>query len=205
MKKDIFLIRHSTTDVNADKRGSIMCGSTNAHINEYGIELARKTRSANSWDTESGGIETVSAIYCSTLDRTYETASEIFPDLIEKGLPVHKLHAFDETNFGDFELCPKYELPENILYLWDNDAASLIFPNGDSLKERTDDAYETLLRLCAENEKPIIVVSSCTILRLLLTKVYKLPIDDFHGIKMGNCEVTHLKYDYDINNFIVVS
>ena len=188
----IYLIRHSITNLNSASAGyPIMCGSTQAHITEEGIELARKV--GREYDF-AGNLEKVKEIYCSTLDRTLETAKEMFPQLIDR-VNVHRCPAFDEIDFGDYETVPKYDLPEEMLSLWDDKPEELIFPGGDSMKDRAIAGVEELVKLAEQAENPFIVVSSSTVLRLMLTVIMEIPFNRFHGIQMDNCNVVELEYD----------
>lgn len=189
----IYLIRHSITDANSASCGyAIMCGSTQAHVTEAGKELAART--GKEYDF-SGDLDKVTDLYCSTLDRTVETANSMFPEYIEK-FNLHRCSEFDEVDFGDYEMVPKLELPEELLKLWDDNPAELAFPGGDSMKERAVRGVEKLISICEESDSdtPIIVISSSTLLRLMLTIIRNIPLNEFHGIPMENCNVVKLKY-----------
>lgn len=190
----IYLIRHSITDLNSASTGyPIMCGSTQAHVTQGGIELAAKT--GREYDFE-GNLEKVKDIYCSTLDRTVETVNAMFPDLINR-VNIHRCAAFDEINFGDYETLPKDDMPAEAIDLWNDRPEDLTFPNGDNMKDRAVRGVEALAQIAEKSEEPFIVVSSSTVLRLMLTVIMKMPFSSFHAIPMDNCNVVKLSYEGD--------
>lgn len=188
----VYLIRHSITNLNCATVGyPTMCGSTQAHVTDKGIELAKSARLEYDF---SGDLERIKDIYCSTLDRTLETTEAMFPDLIDK-VNIHRCSAFDEIDFGDYETVPKNDLPEEILNLWYKCPEELTFPNGDNMKERAVAGVEELIRLSEQAREPFIVVSSSTVLRLMLTIIMKVPFCQFHEIPMDNCNIVKLEYN----------
>lgn len=193
-----YLIRHSITGLNSATKGyEIMCGSTQAHVTEPGLELAKKTR--KEYDFEEN-LSKVKNIYCSTLDRTLETANAMFPDIIDK-VNIHRCAQFDEIDFGDYEKFPKRDMPEKILKLWNDNPENLIFPNGDSMKERAIAGVGELKKIASQAKEPFIVISSSTILRLMLTIIMKEPLAAFHDIPMHNCNI--LKVSYNDGEFTI--
>lgn len=190
----LYLIRHSITSLNSAATGfAVMCGSTQAHVTDKGIELAQKRRAEYDF---SDDLEKVKDIYCSTLDRTMETANAMFPDLVEK-VTIHRCSAFDEIDFGDYETVPKNDLPEDILDLWDNTPEKLTFPNGDNMMERAVAGVKELVRLAETSDVPVIVISSSTVLRMMLTIIMNIPANKFHDISMDNCNIIKLEYEGD--------
>lgn len=211
--QDIYLIRHSKTDANAiSSDDPVMCGSTQSHITEEGKKMVRRIaleRIKNDRNFEKA-INNIDNIVVSSLERTKETVIAMFPNKVCDGennqgtFYFNPRKAFDEINFGDYEMISKSKLPEEILNLWKYNPSELTFPNGDNIQERANEVYNELLSLINNINKPLIIVSSCTILRLLMTKILNLPLVDFHKIDMPNCNIIHIKYSKKKNKFIVM-
>jgi len=192
---EFYLVRHGKT--NANSIGVKMCGSTQAHLTNEGMMMCINAR--NECPFDFGNVATV---ICSELERTEETALTMFGDIInKKNLPVLYDKDFNEINFGNYEMVEKSDLPPEILSAWEKTPEELTFPGGDNLKERAESAYEKLLNICREAKKTFIVVSSCTILRLLITKMKKVPLSDFHQIRMRNCEIVRVTFDRENGTF----
>lgn len=124
--QDIYLIRHSKTNANSiSSDDPVMCGSTQSHITEEGKKEARRIaleRISNDRNFEKT-INNINNIIVSSLERTKETAIAMFSNKICDGennqdtFCFNSRKAFDEIDFGDYEMIPKSELPEEILNL----------------------------------------------------------------------------------------
>jgi len=192
---EFYLVRHGKTDANSI--GVKMCGSTQAHLTNEGMLMCINARKDSPFD-----FGNVSTVICSELERTEETALTMFGDIINrKNLPVLYDKDFNEINFGNYEMVEKSTLPSEILSAWEKSPETLTFPGGDNLKQRADGVYEKLLHICRTAKKPFIIVSSCTLLRLLITKMKNIPLADFHQIKMRNCEIVRVTFDRENETF----
>ena len=99
----VYLLRHGETDWNKEKR---IQGCTDIPINEYGRELARKTRDGLK-DT------TFDLCLCSPLGRARETASIV---LEGRDVPIELCEAVREMNFGEYEGLPSSEEPMKTIW-----------------------------------------------------------------------------------------
>src|SRR5262245_42096399 len=84
----IYLARHGETEWNAERR---LQGRTDVPLNSTGRQQAAKLAE------RLKGIR-LDAIYCSTLNRSVETAT-----IARNGLPLNKLPGLNERNHGKFE------------------------------------------------------------------------------------------------------
>ena len=210
MNKDLFFIRDAKSELNAlskDPANPILCGSTDAHIldpKNVKEEFARKILINNDF---KDALNTVDHIYVSSLIRTRETAECLLKNKEAADgndpAPV-KLIPCDELNeidFGDYEKALKNSLPENVLDFWLNEPEKTTFPGGDNILQRTDQTFEWLQRIIKEDKGPIIIVSSSTILRLVISRMLGYPLVFHNKIEYPNCHVLQFRYNEHTGKF----
>ena len=119
-------------------------GISNIELNEVGIEQAQcLSRCLKNEDIHS--------IYSSNLKRAYQTA-KIIGDFHEVDIKIRE--GLSELDQGDFEGMVFTELirkHSKFLRKWMSDPTSVVMPNGESLIELQDRAWESLeeIRLVA--------------------------------------------------------
>lgn len=142
MKIEIYLIRHSLTRGNEEKR--YVGGRTDENLSSKGIELAMH---------KSAGFRNEKLmVFSGPMKRCRQTAEILFPD--RKHTIVEKLR---EIDFGIFENRNYEELNGNALYqAWIDSGGKMDYPDGESQKDftqRSVDGFLEVLHVLKENEK----------------------------------------------------
>ncbi len=99
-----------------------------------------------------------------------------------------------ELNFGDWELKSWNDIPEKDINPWMADFVNTAVPNGESyveLASRVDDFFESITH--SKNNQNLIVISHAGPIRVVLSKLLKLPLKDSFSIKINYGDVFHLK------------
>ena len=144
---ELFLLRHGKTLANEEKR---YCGKTDLPLSEQGREELLEKK-------ERGAYPDISrcTIYTSGMKRTTQTLRLLYPELAES---FTEEKAFQEIDFGDFEMKSYEELKENSAYTeWVTKEVDRIHrgiqenpcPNGESwnkMNERVLVSLETILK-----------------------------------------------------------
>ncbi len=149
----LYLARHGETDVNKEKRA---CGRIDAPINSLGVSQAEEMALAVPKD--------IVAIYCSSLQRTKQTAEIVNKNL---NLPIYVADQLTERDFGS--------LSGKLWDDWDQDLRKLdkaqqynYQPYGG---ESVDDVKVRLTvflnDIQAKYESPVLGITSGGIIRLL--------------------------------------
>lgn len=178
----ILLIRHGENDVMHRRLAGRLAG---VHLNENGRKQAQLLAKA----LEQAPIE---AVYSSPLERALETAQ---PLAEMRGLTVQIRPALSEVDYGDWQGRTYKQLRR--IKLWktvQEDAASVRFPNGETLVEvqqRVVQELENLARqharLVEEGKPPpaeavIAAVAHGDIIRLALAYYLNMALNDFHRL-----------------------
>ena len=144
----IFLFRHGITLANEEKR---YCGKTDLPLSEKGREDLQKKAA------RGVGYPNISRckIYTSGLKRTKQSLRLLYPEYAESATEEK---AFQEIDFGDFEMKSYEELKENLEYkAWVQNEVDRIHepqkenpcPNGESwlqMKERVISTLQEILK-----------------------------------------------------------
>ena len=183
----IVLVRHGETEWN--KLGRFQ-GHSDIPLNSRGIAQAKETASAVvPWKH--------SAVYASPLIRTMQVAQEISR---LGGMPVIGVDGFKELSLGDLEGATgeqwRKDWPE-VFSAWREDPASMLMPNGESLSDLQDRAWNSLVEL--EQAHPqddfLIIVSHNFAIRAMVGKVLGMSLSNFHRMSLGLSSICVIESD----------
>ncbi len=185
----LYIIRHGETDLNKKR---ILQGRSDCELNDYGRELARKTRD---------GLKDVSfdAAITSPLKRAKETAEIIIGD---RKLPLIEEARIQEISFGEYEglCCGKehYNIPDkDFMNFFQKPEAYKVPKGGESLEEviaRTGEFLKELIGKRKYADKTILISTHGCALKALLANVRHTPAADFWGGGVHkNCAVTTME------------
>lgn len=172
-----YLLRHGETEWN--KLGKFQ-GLTDVSLNDRGLSQARDSaRASLAWDH--------SIIYSSTLTRTIQVAEEVRR---LSGAPVVTDPGLCELALGDLEGVTgadmRAEWPE-VYRRWRENPASVEMPNGESLAQLQDRAWQVILRIeqAHADVAGVVVVSHNFTIRTIICSVLDIPLYNFHRMSLG--------------------
>jgi len=166
----LILIRHGETHWN--KEGRVQ-GISDIELSGAGIEQARKL-------ALSLKDSTIDVIQTSPLKRAYQTA-EIINAFHQKKIDVHP--ELTEMDQGDFEGLSFKELmarEKEFLHRWITDPASVKMPNGESLAELQERAWQPIQKIIA-GEKNVLIVSHNFTIAAILCRLRKINLSEFRS------------------------
>ena len=184
----LYLIRHGETDLNKQR---ILQGQSDFDLNDYGRELAEKTRD---------GLKDVAfdVVFTSPLKRAKETA-----EIIVRGRAPQPLFIEDrriqEISFGEFEglCCGKehYNIPDkDFNYFFQAPDKYRVPKGGESFEEVIARTGEFLKEITGRQEyadKTVLVSTHGCALKALLANIRPTPLSEFWGQGVHkNCAVT---------------
>ena len=193
----LYLIRHGETDYNKMKRNQ---GQIDIPLNEYGRELARKTRE---------GLAEVpfDLCLCSPLSRARETAEII---LEGRDIPIITDKRLIEISFGRYEgRCWNpdawdEEMPRDFQCFFTEPGRYEAPDDGETLEHLEERTGEFLQDICHKKEyqnHTILVSTHGGALASMIANIKKLPKEKFWGDGCShNCGVTIL----DVRNGVPV-
>ena len=174
---NLVLVRHGETEWN--KLGKFQ-GHWDTSLNSRGIAQAKETAQAViGWKH--------SAVYSSPLHRTMQVADEISR---VGGKPVVPVAGFKELSLGDLEGVTGEEMragwPE-VYKAWRDDPDAVSMPNGESLGQLQERAWNSLLELeeAHTGEEALIVVSHNFAIRSMIGTVLGMPLANFHRMSLS--------------------
>ena len=174
---NLVLVRHGETEWN--KLGKFQ-GHWDISLNSRGIAQAKETANAvMGWKH--------SAVYSSPLHRTMQVAEEISR---LGGNPIFPVAGFKELSLGDLEGVTGEEMragwPE-VYSAWRDDPSTVFMPNGESLGELQERAWNSLLELerSHPDEEALIIVSHNFAIRSMIGKVLGMPLANFHRMSLN--------------------
>ncbi|NIX15823.1 MAG: histidine phosphatase family protein [Candidatus Dadabacteria bacterium] len=192
---NLILIRHGETEWN--KQG--LCqGKSDINLSEFGkVQATHLSQSLKDHQIDS--------IYSSNLKRAYETAELIAEN---HGVNVEVEDGLREMDQGDFEGKPFVKLREThgeVLQSWRADPANFRIPNGETLQEVQDRAFNAINNISINNEgKTVLIVSHNFTIITLLCKFQGTSLDDFYKYKISETSkhIINFKDDrYTIETF----
>ena len=84
-----------------------------------------------------------------------------------------------EMNFGDWELKPWDDIPQEVLNPWMSDFVNFRVPNGESFVELNERVLDFLENVASKNnKKPLIIVAHAGVIRSILCKIKRIPLQD---------------------------
>jgi broad specificity phosphatase PhoE len=179
----LILIRHGETLWN--KEGRIQ-GTSDIELSEAGIEQARLL-------ALSLKDHTISAIHASPLKRAYRTA-EIINSFHHREIETHP--GLIEMDQGDFEGLSFKELmatKKEFLQRWISDPTSVRMPNGESLADLQQRAWEPMEKIIARSENALVVAHNFTI-ATLLCRLRNISLSQFRSTCVDNASKTLIQF-----------
>ncbi|MGZ3597872.1 MAG: histidine phosphatase family protein [Syntrophales bacterium] len=179
----LILVRHGETQSNRENR---VQGTTDMELSDYGRMQAHKL-------AESLKGEPIERIVSSPLRRAYETAKAIsrFNDAM-----IESNRDLQEMNHGDFENLTIQELKEkhiSVLRQWENDPASVVMPNGESLHDLQRRAWSVIEGIAETARNSIVVTHNMTI-RTILCKIQDLDMLHIRGMHVDLASKTFVEF-----------
>ena len=182
----LYIVRHGETNMN---KGKLLQGQTDSELNEYGRELARKTRD---------GLADVNfdMAFTSPLKRAKETAQIILGDRATSLVDELRIQ---EISFGEYEgLCfgkENFNVPDKDFYnFFDHPEKYTVPKDGESFEAVIERTGDFLKELCEnkeyENQTILLSTHGCA-LKALLANIAKIQVENFWGEGVHpNCAVT---------------
>jgi probable phosphoglycerate mutase len=189
------LVRHGSTP----STGQILPGrAAGLHLAERGRDQARQVAArlsawANAPGTRNGAKPRISAVYCSPLERTRETARPIGAAL---DLPVRTVRGLLECDFGEWtgaELKSLAKLPE-----WatvQRYPSGFRFPGGESFVAMQARMVSTMAELCRRHQgETFVAVSHADPIKAAVAEALGTHLDLFQRIVISPCSLTAILY-----------
>ena len=176
----VILVRHGHTPTT----GKILPGRTKGlHLSDLGKEQAEKVASHLS------SLNSISAVYSSPMERTFETAKPIAKAF---GKSVRKHQGLIEADFGKWTGRKLSELRK--LKDWEKvqkNPSLFRFPDGESFMEMQSRMVTTVTNICENHRGEIIVaVSHADTIKAFLTAALGTPLDLFQRLHISPCSVS---------------
>ncbi len=172
-----YLLRHGETEWN--KLGKFQ-GLTDVSLNERGFAQARDSaHAALGWEP--------SALYASSLTRTTQVAEEIRK---VTGVPVVAEPGLRELSLGDLEGVTGAEMRAgwpDIYETWRNNPANVMMPNGESLAQLQERAWQIILEIeqTHAGDAGVVVVSHNFTIRTIICAILDIPLYNFHRMSLS--------------------
>ena len=176
----VILVRHGHTPTT----GKILPGRTKGlHLSDLGKEQAEKVASHLS------SLNSISAVYSSPMERTFETDKPIAKAF---GKSVLKHQGLIEADFGKWTGRKLSELRK--LKDWEKvqkNPSLFRFPDGESFMEMQSRMVTTVANICENHRGEIIVaVSHADTIKAFLTAALGTPLDLFQRLHISPCSVS---------------
>lgn len=185
--KHIFIIRHGETDNN--KHHLLQGRGVNASINGKGKEQA---------ECVSNALKDipVEKVIVSSLKRTIETATP----LIERtDAVVESYSELDEMSFGEWEGAYFEDVRASIEAInqkWKQGDIEAVIPGGESPKQVFERASKKLIDVLKDSdEENIVFMIHGRLIRILLSGLLNLGLENMDLIKHENGAINHLTWD----------
>lgn len=180
----LVLVRHGNTTTT----GKILPGrAPGLNLSEQGLAQARDVAE------RLAGLDSISAIYASPMERAQQTAAPLGELL---GIEIQTSENLYECDFGDWtgrELKELYKLPEWIQV--QRSPSNFRFPNGESFVEMAGrmSSFAEMIQL---NHKGQIVVaySHADPIKTILCNALGMHLDMFQRIVVATCSVSAIAY-----------
>ncbi|TRZ54502.1 histidine phosphatase family protein [bacterium] len=190
----LILVRHGETLSNRENR---VQGITDMELSDYGRMQADKL-------AESLKGEPIERIVSSPLKRAYETAKAISRF---HGAMIEADRDLQEMNHGDFENLTIQELKEKhitVLRQWENDPASVVMPNGESLHDLQRRAWSAIEGITETARNAIVVTHNMTI-RTILCKIQDLDMLHIRRMHVDLASKTFVEFRFGKGAIVVLN
>ena len=183
----VALVRHGETEWN--RLGKFL-GQLDIGLNPRGLAQARETALAMAdWGH--------TVVYASPLVRTMQVAQEISK---LDDVPIVPVEGVKELDLGDVEGVNGEEMRSlwpGVYAAWRENPATVVMPNGESLAQLQDRAWDAWLELEAahsENDS-VVVVSHNFAIRTIVAKLLGMPLSNFHRMVLGLSSICIIESD----------
>ena len=167
-------------------------------LSDYGRMQADKL-------AESLKGEPIERIVSSPLKRSYETAKAISRF---HGAMIEADRDLQEMNHGDFENLTIQELKEKhitVLRQWENDPASVVMPNGESLHDLQRRAWSAIEGIITETARNAIVVTHNMTIRTILCKIQDLDMLHIRRMHVDLASKTFVEFKFGKGAIVVLN
>lgn len=182
---EIYIIRHTTPDI---EKG-ICYGQSDLNLDDnYIVEF----EAIKSKIPTTGTLKVIS----SPLKRCALLAKQFSNDITFD-------NRLKELNFGDWEMKPWNDIPENEMNPWMTDFVNVNVPNGESytqLASRVKLCFNDIL--VSETNKNLIIVSHAGPIRAFLASLLNVKLKDSFNIKINYGDVFHINKEDETLNLI---
>jgi len=180
---ELILVRHGETPFNRERK---VQGIADIELNDTGLRQAHQL-ALSLKDHE------IHQIYSSPLRRAYQTAEAInqFHDV-----PIHRRSGLMEMDVGDFEGLSFQELRANekdFLQRWIADPAMTKMPNGESIIELQERAWNAIGDIILEAENALVVSHNFTI-AAILCKIKCVDLSQFRNFCVETASKTIVQF-----------
>lgn len=184
----VYLIRHGEVAGNEGPEPTY-AGRTDFPLNPRGKQQAAAL-------AESMQKIHLDAIYCSSLQRTQQTAEDVAQD---HHLKITVDAAWDELNYGDWEELTVPQIEAKWGSLWQErqaDPAHVRVPNGENYVDLWERLEPSWLRLLAQHEnQSVAVFAHKGSIRVLLAALLGAPLENFKRIHSSNTGVSCIQME----------
>jgi probable phosphoglycerate mutase len=191
---NLILVRHGETLLNRENR---VQGITDIELSDYGRMQADKL-------AESLKGEPIEKIVSSPLKRAYETAKAISRF---HGAMIEADRDLQEINHGDFENLTIQELKAkhiSVLRQWQRDPASVVMPNGESLRDLQRRAWRVIERITETARNTIVVTHNMTI-RTILCKIQGVDMLHIRGMNIDLASKTFVEFKFGKGTIVMLN
>ena len=190
----LYLVRHGETAWNHIGR---LQGQVDIDLNPVGLVQARKTA------TVVAALKPT-ALYASPLRRTMQVAEEIS---CLATLPIVECDGLMELALGDLEGVTGEEIqtrwPE-FLVVWRRNPARASLPNGESLPQLQQRAWNTIreMQKSHSHDDVVIAVSHNFTIRTIISKLLGLPLSNFHRMTLSLGAISAVEFNHRVRHLV---
>jgi broad specificity phosphatase PhoE len=182
---EIIVIRHGETAWNT---ADIFRGRVQVELSESGLQQAEKLAGYL-------GRKKIKAVYCSPLQRAFQTAEAVARRQQVTAQPVEDLTDLD---FGQWEGVSVQEVKTKyaeIYRLWLERPDLAQVPGGETLQEASKRSLKALDKIIADNKEGVVaVITHRVITKVLECALLGLDVSHFWNIDQDTCGVTNFIY-----------
>jgi broad specificity phosphatase PhoE len=186
MTTKIFLIRHGESHQNIN---DVLSGVTDVPLSEKGKEQCAVL-------THYFEDVKINKVFATPLQRAKDSARIIFP---KHESQIEIAQSLIEFNYGNYEGYKRSEYDssnDKIIQQWITAPSNLTFPGGDNIQEHAQKTLTGITKLADENKGMIIAcISHRTTIRLILSKIIGLHLDNFRSLPCSNCGISEITYN----------
>lgn len=186
MTTKIFLIRHGESQQNIN---DVLSGVTDIPLSEKGKEQCSVL--AHYFE----GVK-INKVFATPLQRAKDSAKFIFP---KHEALIEIAESLIEFNYGNYEGYKRSEYNssnDKIIQQWITAPSNLTFPGGDNIQEHAQRALTGITKLADKNKGTILAcISHRTTIRLILSQIIGLPLDNFRFLPCSNCGISEITYN----------